>query len=244
LIEDCCQGWGATHRSQPLGTFGHIACFSFQDTKHITCGDGGIVATNDPKFGPLIIKFGDKSSNRLHPEDSSNAIACNYRISELQAAFAAAQLNRLEEIASTRSRLGKFLSSELANVEAITVPNVDSEDRCVHWSYMCRLVPAKVRCTRLEFVKALAAEGVSMTAGYIKTALYGLPMFQNHSFFAGRWPIKELGLTNMDYRKVTLPNTEDILTTCMRFPLNEAMDEDYLRLVAGAVRKVANHYAT
>jgi len=73
--------------------------------------------------------------------------------------------------------------------------------------------------------------------------IYGMPMFQKHSFFAGHWPVKECGLTTMDYTKVKCPVTEDILKTCMRFPLNEAMDEDYIRAVAKAVRKVAKHYA-
>lgn len=243
LIEDCAQGWGARYRGQPLGTIGQIACFSLQDSKHIACGDGGVVATSDPKLGPLLTKFGDKATNRANFADSSNVIACNYRMSELQAAFAAAQLLRLEDIAAKRSRLGEFLTAQLADVPAITPPKVDAQDRCVQWAYMCRLVPAKVRCTRTEFVKALAAEGVTFSDGYIKTAIYGLPMFQDHSFFAGRWPIKEQGLTRMDYRQLKLPVTEDILKTCMRFPLNEAMDENYLRLVAKAVRKVAAHYA-
>jgi dTDP-4-amino-4,6-dideoxygalactose transaminase len=47
----------------------------------------------------------------------------------------------------------------------------------------------------------------------------------------------------MDYAKINLPVTEDILKTCMRFALNEAMDEEYILAVAGAVRKVAKHYA-
>ena len=53
---------------------------------------------------------------------------------------------------------------------------------------------------------------------------------------------KELGLTKMDYAKVKLPVTEDILKTCLRFPVTEAMDEDYIHAVARAVRKVAKHY--
>jgi len=243
LIEDSAQAWGALYRGKPITMHGQISCFSLQDTKHIACGDGGVVTTSDEKFGPLIIKYGDKATNRLHPEDSANVIACNYRISELQAAFVAAQLTRLEDIAARRSKFGQVLTEALADVVALTPPQVDARDRCVHWAYMCRLVPSKVRCTRTEFVKALAAEGVTFTDGYIKTALYGMPMFQNHSFFAGHWPIKEAGMTTMDYRKVNLPVTEEILKTCMRFPLNEAMDEDYMRLVAKAVRKVAKAYA-
>jgi dTDP-4-amino-4,6-dideoxygalactose transaminase len=243
LIEDSAQAWGALYRGQPITLHGQISCFSLQDSKHIACGDGGIVTTSDETLGPLLIKHGDKASNRLNPADSSNVIACNYRISELQAAFVAAQLTRLEDIAAKRSKLGAFLTAELADVPVIAPPKVDARDRCVHWAYMCRFVPAKVRCTRTQFVKALAAEGVTFTDGYIRTALYGMPMFRNHSFFAGRWPIKEAGMTTMDYQKVNLPVTEDILKTCMRFPLNEAMDENYLRLVAQAVRKVAKAFA-
>ena len=243
LIEDSAQAWGAIYRGNPISTIGDIGCFSLQDSKHITCGDGGVVVTNDEKFGPLLIKFGDKATNRLNPADSSNAIACNYRMSELQAAFVAAQLTRLEEIASKRSRLGALFTEELAGIPGITTHEVHNDDRCVYWFYMMRLVPEKMRCDRARFVKAMAAEGVTLTDGYIRTALYGMPMFRNHSFFAGRWPIKENGMTAMDYSMVNLPMTEEILKTCMRFPLNEAMDEDYIRAVAAAIRKVVNYYA-
>src|SRR5262249_22757657 len=47
LIDDCAQAWGARYRGQPIGTQGHIACFSLQNAKQITCGDGGIVASSD-----------------------------------------------------------------------------------------------------------------------------------------------------------------------------------------------------
>jgi dTDP-4-amino-4,6-dideoxygalactose transaminase len=243
LIEDSAQAWGARYRGKPISTIDDIGCFSLQDSKHIACGDGGVAVTNDDRFGPLLIKFGDKATNRLNPGDSGNAIACNYRMSELQAAFVAAQLTRLEEIASKRSALGALLTQELEDIPGIATHQVHADDRCVYWFYMLRIVPEKLRCNRTTFVKAMAAEGVSLTDGYIATALYGMPMFRNHSFFAGRWPIKELGLTAMDYSKVNLPVTEEILKTCMRFALNEAMDEDYIRDVATAIRKVSNHYA-
>ena len=243
LIEDCAQGWGALYRGKPISTVGQIGCFSLQDTKHISCGDGGVVATGDEKFGPLLIKFGDKGTNRLDPKDTATALGANYRISELQAAFVAAQLNRLEGIAAQRSKLGNLLTQELAGIPAIMPHLVRPDDRCVYWFYMARLVPEKLRCDRATFVKALAAEGASFLAGYIAVPVYGMPMFQNHSFFAGHWPAKECGLTNIDYTKVKCPETEAILKTCLRFQVNEAMDEDYIRSVAKAVRKVAKHYA-
>jgi perosamine synthetase len=243
LIEDCAQAWGATYQGKPVGTFGKIACFSLQNTKHITCGDGGVVSTDDDHLGPLLIKFGDKGVNRLNTKDNYTALGANYRITELQAAFAAAQFTRLEEIASTRAAMGRLLSSELENVPGVVPHRVDEKDRCVFWYYMVRIVPENLRCNRAEFVKALSAEGATFSQGYIPVPLYGMPMFQEHSFFAGHWPAKEMGLTRMDYSKVKLPVTEDILNTCILFRLNEGMDEQYIRMVAGAVRKVAKHYA-
>jgi len=244
LIEDCAQAWGATYRGQPISSVGQIGCFSLQDSKHIACGDGGVVTTGNERLGPLLIKFGDKGTNRLNPKDSSTALGANYRMSELQAAFVAAQLTRLEGIAAQRARLGNLLTEELAGVPGILTHKVRPDDRCVYWFYMARFVPEKMRCDRAEFVKALKAEGAVFSAGYIPEPVYGKPMFQNHSFFAGHWPVKECGLTTMDYTKVKCPETEAILKTCMRFMVNQAMDEDYIRQVAKAVRKVAKHYAT
>ena len=243
LIEDCAQAWGALYRGKPISSVGQISCFSLQDSKHIACGDGGVATTGDEKFGPLLTKFGDKGTNRLNAKDSSTALGANYRMSELQAAFVAAQLTRLEGIAAQRAKLGNLLTQELEGVPGIMTHQVRADDRCVYWFYMARFVPEKMRCDRVEFVKALAAEGATFSAGYIAVPVYGMPMFQNHSFFAGHWPAKECGLTNMDYTKVKCLETEAILRTCMLFRVNEAMDEDYIRSVAKAVRKVAKHYA-
>ena len=57
LIEDCAQAWGARYRGRPIGTVGHLACFSLQNSKHVTCGDGGVVGSNDERFGPLLQKY-------------------------------------------------------------------------------------------------------------------------------------------------------------------------------------------
>jgi perosamine synthetase len=73
--------------------------------------------------------------------------------------------------------------------------------------------------------------------------LYGNPVFQKHAFFAGRWPVKEMGLTAMDYTKVSCPEAEVILKTSIRLVVRENMSEDYMTRVAAAVRKVARHYA-
>jgi dTDP-4-amino-4,6-dideoxygalactose transaminase len=243
LIEDCAQAWGAKYQSQSVGTVGHLACFSLQQSKHITCGDGGIVASNDERFGPLLHRFGDKGADRAQPKFLTERLATNYRMSEISAAFAAAQFTRLEEIAVKRGALGDLLTRELDGVAGVSCPKVGEKNRCTYWHYMLRLWPDKLRCTREQFVKAAAAEGLALSNGYIPVMLHQLPLFQQHAFFAGRWPVKEMGMTKMDYTKVKLPEAEAILKTCSNFALNEAMDEDYIRSAAAAIRKVAKHFA-
>lgn len=243
LIEDCAQAWGALYQGKPIGTIGHIACFSLQTSKHITCGDGGIVASNDERFGPLLQRFGDKGGDRSLPKFLADRLGTNYRMSEPQASFAAAQMERLEGIASKRSRLGNLLSSELENVATVSPPHVAENNRCTYWHYMLRLKLDKLRCTREQFVKAAAAEGAPLSNGYIPVLLHELPMFQKHAFFGGRWPVKEMGLTTMDYTKVKLPEADAIMKTCSITPIHEGMDEDYIRSVAKGIRKVAKHYA-
>jgi perosamine synthetase len=243
LIEDCAQAWGAKYRGQPIGTIGHIACFSLQQSKQITCGDGGVVGSSDERFGPLLQSYGDKGGDRVRGAGVFERFSTNYRMSELQAAFAAAQLDRLEGIVSTRARLGNALTAKLAGVKGIEPHGVDAADRATYWFYFLLVKPNELSCDRGQFVKALAAEGVSASAGYIPFPMYGNPVFKKHEFFAGRWPIKEMGLTEMDYSKVTCPEAEAILTTGVRIPINEKMTDSYIASVGDAVRKVANHYA-
>ncbi len=242
LIEDCAQAWGARYRGQPIGTLGHYACFSLQDSKQVTCGDGGVVGSNDERFGPLLQRCGDKGYDRVN-RSGQQMFATNYRMSEPQAAVATAQLGRLEAIAQTRSKLGNLLSEGIAGIPGILPHEVHPEDRCVYYFYMFRLQPEAFRCDRAEFVRALVHEGVGAMGGYIPLPLYREPLFQQHSFFAGRWPVRELGLTTMDYSKVQCPEAEAILKTGVRISIHQAMTPDYIASVAGAIKKVAQHYA-
>ncbi|NUQ62561.1 MAG: DegT/DnrJ/EryC1/StrS family aminotransferase [Pirellulales bacterium] len=242
LIEDCAQAWGAKYRGRPIGSVGHIACFSLQNSKHITCGDGGVAASNDERFGKLLQRFGDKGGDR-NKWGGHAVFATNYRMSEPQAAVAAAQLTRLEDIAAKRARLGNLLTEKIANIPGIVPHQVHPEDRAVYWFYFFRIRPEAFRCNRSEFTKALVAEGAGVSGGYIKVPLYGEPVFQQHAFFAGRWPVKEMGLTTMDFAQHKCPEAEAILASMIRVTITENMSEEYVLQTAEAIQKVARHYA-
>jgi perosamine synthetase len=242
LIEDAAQAWGAKYRGHPIGTLGHITCFSLQNSKHITCGDGGLVGSNDERFGPLLQRFGDKGFDRIKG-GLFESFATNYRMSEPQAAVAAAQVERLEPIVTQRARLGNRLTEQLKGLAGVLPHEVHSEDLCNYWFYMFRMKSEAFRVGRAEFVKALAAEGVPASAGYIPVPLHRNPVFLNHSFFNGRWPVREFGLTKMDYSRHETPEAEAILQTGIRVTIHEAMTDEYIRSVAEGIRKVARFYS-
>ena len=241
LIEDCAQAWGSRYQGQPIGTAGHLACFSLQNSKLITCGDGGVVASSDERFGPALQKFGDKGMDRLKG-GLLESLAPNYRMTEAQAAIATAQLDRLESIAERRSHLGNLLTGQIQDIPGILPHQVRSGDRCNYWFYFFRIDPTKFRCTRDEFARALAAEGANTSAGYIPVPLHRNPVFLKHGFFAGRWPVRELGLTSMDYTQVHTPEAEAILSTGIRIGVHEYMSDQEIRETGEAIRKLAGHY--
>ncbi len=242
LIEDCAQAWGARYNGHPVGTVGHIGCYSLNDFKHIGCGDGGIVASSDPRFGPLLQKYGDKAYDRVGGTRNPEFLAPNYRISEPQSAVAAAQMERMVGITERRNQLGMRLISKIADIPGVRPPEIAREAFSSFWFFLLRLEEGAFSCDREQFVKALQAEGVIANAGYIPMPLYQYDLFKNHNFFGGEWPIRDLGLTQMDYRKVSCPNAEAILKSCVYLRLHEGMDEAYVDGTARALRKVAEHY--
>lgn len=243
LIEDCAQAWGTMLHGRPIGTIGHIACYSFNDFKHLSCGDAGIVASSDPVFGGRLQGYADKGYHRASSSKSPSILATNYRITELQSAVAAAQLERLDFIATRRNELGDLLGELLATVPGIRTHKIHPDSFCTYWFYLLRFEENEMNCSRSQFVEALQAEGADAHVGYLTAPLYRYEVFQNHSFFGGEWPLRETGMTNMDYRTVCCPNAEAVLETCIFVKLHEMMDNGYIEALGRAFMKVAVRFA-
>lgn len=245
VIEDCAQSWGAAYRGKPVGVFGDVACYSFNEFKHVSCGDGGVAGTNDERLGPTLSRWGDKYYDRVTGNRNPEALAPNYRMSEPQAAVAAAQLTKLPEIVGTHIRLGQALLGRLRELapRGVMLPAIDPRDTHSYWFCLLRLDLARFRGTRDEFVAALAAEGATAVAGYIPKPVYRYPVFQNHNFFGGGWPLRDAGRTTMDYRQVHCPVAEAMLADGVSIPISPAMTDEEARQTADAVAKVAYHLA-
>ncbi len=120
LVEDAAQAFGATFRGRPLGTAGDAGCFSFHETKNVTCGEGGALALGDDELGDRAEIIREKGTNRgafMRGEvDRYTWVAegSSYVLSDLLAAVLDAQLDKLEEIQARRARVVEAYRSQLS----------------------------------------------------------------------------------------------------------------------------------
>ena len=121
-------------------------------------------------------------------------------------------------------------------------PVVRPGDTHSYYNYIFRLDLNVLKTTRAEFAAALRVEGAN-ARDELPGPVYTYEIFQRHNFFGGRWPVRDLGLTTMDYTQVKCPEAEAYRAECIMLPINEAMTEGYVRKVAAAVNAVARRFA-
>lgn len=245
VIEDCAQSYLTKYKGRLAGTIGDYGCFSTNDFKHMSTGDGGIVTVNSGDEQDFLAthafadknfkRFGDTVQKELH------YVAPNYRMTELQGAVGIAQLKKLPWICEQRHKYGDRISEGIAGLPGIEPHKVEPDNYGTYWFYMLRIDESKLTCTRKEFSAALAAEGIPNSAGYIASVMYMQPLFQKRQAYLGsHFPFDITGIT---YEEGLCPNAEAILETAIRLNVNEFYSEQDIEETVRAIRKVANHFA-
>lgn len=168
VIEDACQAWGAEWRGRRVGALGDIGVFSFQASKNITAGEGGIVVTNDDDLAEQVWSLHNVGRVRTGKWYEHIRIGCNARMTEWQGAILLAQLSRYPEQMAIRDRNARYLRTQFDSISGIT-PLTLSEDVTKHaWHiFAFRYNAADFAMSRNEFVAALQAEGVPCQPGYL-----------------------------------------------------------------------------
>jgi dTDP-4-amino-4,6-dideoxygalactose transaminase len=206
VVEDAAHAHGASWRGVAAGALGHLASFSFQSSKNLTAGEGGIITTNDAGLAESCrsIQNCGRVTGGIWYEH--HVIAGNYRLGEFQGAILNCQLDRLEDQTRLRDRNGRYLASRLA-----AVPGVHPQARpaeCARHSYhlfMLRLDAAEFGAPRNAVVKALEAEGIPCSAGY-GFSLPDQPLFRNKSF----GPYAPGARDKVDSARARCPNSDRI----------------------------------
>jgi 8-amino-3,8-dideoxy-alpha-D-manno-octulosonate transaminase len=127
LIEDACQAIGGTYNGKALGTIGDLGCFSFDFVKTVTCGEGGVVITNNKEFYTHSDQFSDHGHDHLGTDRGAEThpiLGYNFRISELNAAVGVAQFGRLDEFLAIQKKYYTIIRNELSSIEGVTFRSV------------------------------------------------------------------------------------------------------------------------
>jgi dTDP-4-amino-4,6-dideoxygalactose transaminase len=209
LIEDAAHAHGAEYRGQRVGAIGHLGSFSFQSTKNLTSGEGGVILTNDDDLAERcrsIHNCGRISGGAWYEH---HVISGNYRLGEFQAAILNAQFDRFDAQAETRERNGKRLAERLSQLEGVH-PQQRGADCTRHGYHLFnfRLDEHVLGVSRKVFLDALAAEGVPCCAGYV-LPLYRQPLFADRAF----GPYRGNPGRQIDYRKTRCPHCETICSS-------------------------------
>lgn len=242
LIEDCCQAHLTRYRGRTCGTIGHIGCFSLQQSKHITCGDGGLTITRDPALAERIALFRDKGWPRKPGARGYSILGLNYRMTELQAAVALAQLEKAESVVRRRNELGTRLTELIREAPGIAPAPVTPGGWHTYWSY-------GLRCTGHDparFAAALRAEGVPCGQGYIGKPIYLCmqPLAARRTFGASAHPLDGChGARPIEYPQGLCPRTEAILPQMITIGIHEHLSDSDIADMAAAIAKVARGLA-
>lgn len=199
IIEDAAHAHGSRWRDQPLGSFGRFSSFSFQASKNMTAGEGGILCCNDQALAEECESLLWAGRRVGHPWYEFHRLGWNYRMTEFQAAILRVQLRGLTEQVETRMANAKYLSSRLANVPGIRPLVVDSRTTAhSHHLYIVRYDEPAIGVSRDRFVEALASEGVPAMGGYT-FPLCKNPMFLAKRFINGSFPLGTPYHEDLDY---------------------------------------------
>lgn len=204
VLEDAAHAHGASWRDRPAGSLGQIASFSFQSSKNLASGEGGIITTNDDQLAELCRSLHNCGRMPTGIWYEHHTISANYRLSELQGALLNAQLSRLEEQTNIRDANGRYLAQHLQQLPGIYPQQIPLE--CTRHSFhlfMMRLQGETFGVPRATVLAALQAEGIPCSAGY-GYSLNQQPLFRNKAF----GPYLHIARRRLNYEAVRCPNSD------------------------------------
>jgi dTDP-4-amino-4,6-dideoxygalactose transaminase len=169
VLEDACQAWGAAWKGTPVGAIGDIGTFSFQASKNINAGEGGMVVTNDPALYEQAWSIHNTGRSPHGGTFEHEISGRNLRMTEWQGAILIAQLERLSDHMATRQRNATRLIAGIREIPGLEPLEVDHRVTSHAWHlFQMRYNPAAFGGrSRADFIAALIAEGVPCMPGYV-----------------------------------------------------------------------------
>ena len=243
VIEDAAQAYLAECDGRLAGTIGDIGCFSLQQGKHMTTGEGGMVIARNETYTRRMWLFVDKAWGYGDPQPDHYFLALNYRMTELQGAVALAQLAKLDGVAAKRIRVAELLTERIAGIDGVSPPATTPGCKHTYWKYALRVDDRVIGGGVDAFSARLKDLGVLNAPRYIQKPAFMLQIFRERNTF-GRsgFPFEgphRAGLPPVTYDPADYPGAADALSHVVVLPINEFYEEAHVDFIAGRIREAA-----
>lgn len=236
VIEDCAQSFLATYNGRYVGTRGTIGCFSLQQGKHVTTGEGGLVVTGDDALARRIYLFINKAWGYGDEHPDHYFLALNYRMSELAGSVGCAQLEKLPDTVLRRRSLAKRLTQRLAGVSELLTPAILPGAEHSYWKYCVRAADELPAEAVLDMAALLKQRGVLASPRYIQKPAFMCEVFQKRrTFGSSGYPFTLARADAVDYRPRAYPGTMRALERVLVVPWNDRYTEDDVDYIADAL---------
>ncbi|MGN6358757.1 MAG: DegT/DnrJ/EryC1/StrS family aminotransferase [Thermomicrobiales bacterium] len=245
LIEDCSQAYGTRYRDRPTGVQGRIGCYSLQQSKHMSAGDGGLTVTNDPALDRRMRLFADKGWPRDGDRRTHLFLAPNYRMTELQGAVALAQLGKVGGVIARRRTIAARLDACVSDLPGLRPPHQRDGDHVTYWLYPLHYDAAALGVPVAEFCRALAAEGVPAGAGYVPPVYHTPVLRELQTYGSSGFPFGSpyTTRTGAEYKEALCPMAEAMSARMLTLSDCEGFSDADVDDIDRALTKVATHYA-
>jgi perosamine synthetase len=212
LITDTAQAPGARAGSRFTGTLADIGGFSLNYHKHIHCGEGGILVTDDDRLAERLQMIRNHAESVIKsdaPSDLANLIGYNFRLGEIEAAIGSVQLDKLQQRVESRQRAAARLNEGLGNLQGLSTPVVAKDATHVYYVYGLRIDPDAIGIDRDRLLEALRAEGVpALMRGY--QTIHRLPIFKHRIAYGTKGFPFTLAEREIPYGDGVCPVAEDL----------------------------------
>jgi len=243
VIEDAAQAFLAQYNGKYVGTIGTIGCFSLQQGKHMTCGEGGLVVTSDEALARRMFLFINKSWGYCDANADHYFIALNSRMSELQGAVALGQMEKLDESANNRARWADVLTEKIRGIRGIEPFPVSPRARAVYWKYCLLVDPEVIPDGAVGLARALKTRGISSAPRYIQKPAFMCEIFQQRrTFGTSQFPFTLARKEVLDYSRDRYTGTYEGLDHTLVLPWNENYTEEHVNYIAGCLHEVTAQF--
>ena len=237
LIEDCSQSHVTEYKGRFVGTIGDIGCFSFQQAKHMTTGDGGMTITSNKSYYDRMKLFVDKGYARKGWGSRAYLfLGMNYRMNELTAAVGLAQLKKVKGVVQKRYELGNYLTRLISDIPEITPAPVTPGAKSSYWIY-----PFALKGGDLDgFAQKMKSRGIGVGAGYTGKPIYlcSESLTGKKTFGDSQFPFNSKVTDRVyEYKEGLCPVAEKALKHLICLPMNECWDKALLEKTAEAIRQ-------